>query len=99
MAIDDRIAKHDAFERIVGKTRGNGRFPGDVPDFEIPASRIDEVYLIVKKMQRCYATSPENPTGEYYAESFANVEKAYLSQCPSAFKEAVRELMVDIDSD
>lgn len=99
MAIDDRIGKHEAYMQIFGQKPCQGEYPGDVPKLEIPAERVDDVYLIVKKMQRCYHNQPGYPTAEYYAPHFARIEEAYLSQDWQAFKLSVIGLMIAIDAD
>ena len=98
MAIDKITNKWDTFKRIVGKEPFGGRYPGDVPEFDIPSNKIDEVYLTVKKMQKGYH-GRRDPTAKYFAKSFRLIEDAYLSRDMNAFKEAVRELMENIDSD
>lgn len=99
MAIDDRIGKWDAFKSIVGQKHCSGKYPGDVPDFEVKPEDVDNVYLTVKKMQRCYHGDPTYPLAQYFAQSFSKVENAYLSQDHRTFQEAVRELMMDIDAE
>ncbi|MGV8087088.1 MAG: hypothetical protein ACP5N1_05655 [Candidatus Woesearchaeota archaeon] len=98
MAIDDTISDGMLFEKIVGKKSCNGNYPGDVPDFKINLKQIDKTYLLIKKMQRVYHSDPTYAVSKYYAESFNNVEEAYLSKNLDAFKRAVKDLMMDIDA-
>ncbi|MFH1638172.1 MAG: hypothetical protein ABIB71_07130 [Candidatus Woesearchaeota archaeon] len=99
MAIDDKIGKWDAFKQIVRQEHCQGKYAGDVPNLKIPAEKVDEIYLIVKKMQRCYHDQPEYAVSKYYAMSFSLIEDAYLSRDFEAFKGAVRGLMFDIDAE
>ncbi len=99
MAIDDRVGKADLFKIVVGKARFGGHSPGDVPDFKIKPNNVDEVYLAVKKMQRCYHADQTYPVAKYYASSFGEIENAYLSGNFNDFQEAVRGLMVAIHAE
>ena len=99
MGIEERAGKFDVFKQIVGKQVCQGTFPGDVPEFTIAPEKVDETYLLVKKMQRCYHDQPNYPTAAYFSRSFKAVEEAYLAQDLPGFQKAVRGLMIDIDSD
>ena len=97
MAIDGRLENHELFELITGRKLYGGDFPGDVPEFDIHPEKIDQIYLAVKKFQRCYHKPSERGTAKYYAPCFEQVEDAYLSEDFGAFKEAVRFLAISID--
>ena len=83
---------------IVGRKCAKGNFPGDVPEFKIHLSEVDKVYLLIKKMQRCYHKR-EDPAAKYYSINFKAVEEAYLSQNIDEFKKVIYDLMVSIDCD
>jgi hypothetical protein len=99
LLFDRDIGKWDLYRLIVGKDPFKGQFPGDVPHFEIKSEDMDDVYIKVKKMQRCYAKEPKRSISKYFAESFALIEEAYLYGDIDQFNDAVRGLMIDIDSD
>ena len=99
MAIDDRIGKWETFKLIVGQRHCQGVFPGDIPKFEISPEKVDEVYLTIKKMQRCYYDTPDYPVSKYFAKAFESIERAYLLRDMSTFHTSVTDLMELIDAE
>ncbi len=96
MAIDDVVSRMEVYKLIVGKQIEG---PPSISDFDVHPEKVDEVYLLAKKMQRVYGGINPNINQQYYSRSFKEIESAYLSKDMAAFKKAVRSLMEDIAFD
>lgn len=105
MAIDDRIGKWDFFQQVTGhdywdrSDSWQAQFPGDIPDFEIPEERVDEIYLLAQKLKRCYEPDDGRSTCKYYTDAISAVERAYVARDVASFRTAVRGLVTAISAD
>ena|SRR3989344_9283669 len=102
MAIDDFGNKHDLFDLVTGIDKGRGwhrKYPGDFPDYELDPNSIDNLYLAVKKMKRCYHCQRNPMQAKYYGPVFDAIEEAYLSRDIIGFKTAMDDLLSRISAD
>ncbi len=98
MTISDSINVVKAFESIVGKSfmRSNRHSPLYVHDLSIESDRVDEVYLIIKKLKRTYSRGYFRRT---INRADARIEKAYVSEDMDGFVRNVKGLMQKLSRD
>lgn len=105
MAINDKVGKWDFFKQVTGhdywdrRDRWQAQFAGDIPDFEIPKKRVDQIYLLAQKLKRCYEPDDGRLTCKYYVRAISEVEKAYTAGDIASFRTAVRDLVAAISAD
>ncbi len=100
MTLNEWIGKREVLKAIMGDKPYDSIYNGEVPEFELDSEqRIDEIFLTIKKMQKCRCQGEDDPLSNYYNPTIQRIENAYFVHNREKFKEEVGRLMILIGAE